>query len=330
MSKLKAAVIGYGYMGKNHARIYSEHKDVELIGICDTELSQPNNYFMSNPKFYKSIDDLLKTDIDFVSICVPTGSHYEVAKMMISNDIHVLIEKPITNSVKYAKELIQLAKTKHISLGVGHIERFNPVVEETKKLLDQKLIGDIYQINVNRMGPNPNRKLDTGVFLDLATHDIDIVRYLLDEEPISIYSCSIILNKETNNEDLGSSILTFSENKIVNINVNWVSPVKIREMIIIGSEGLIMVNFITQDLNLYENNYNELDWGAMNILKGSSEGKMTKLSFKRDEPLKLEIDAFVDSLRNNKQFAVDGNEGLRSLMIAKDMINSSVINAKQG
>ena len=173
-------------------------------------------------------------------------------------------------------------------------------------------------------------RLDTGVFLDLATHDIDIVRYLLNEEPMSLYSCSNILNKETNNEDVGSSILTFSENKIVNINVNWVSPVKIREMIIIGSEGLIMVNFITQDLNLYENNYNELDWGAMNILKGSSEGKMPKLSFKRDEPLKLEIDAFVDSLRNNKQFAVDGNEGLRSLMIAKDMINSSVINTKQG
>ena len=323
MSKLKAAVIGYGYMGKNHARIYNDLNKVDLVAICDSKKSFINTFINSNLNFYKSVDEVLEINIDIASICVPTEFHFKVAQKMLSKGVSVLIEKPITNSINDANKLIELAKLKKVILGVGHIERFNPVVKETKKILDEKIIGNIYQINISRMGPKPNRKLDTGVFLDLATHDIDIVRYLLGEEPISVYSCSNTINGKIQYEDLGSSILTFSNNKIVNINVNWVSPIKIREMIIIGSKGLITVNFLTQDLNLYENNYSDSDWEAMKLLKGSSEGKMTKLSFNRDEPLKIQLDSFVSSVKNKQTFLVDGNEGLRSLIIAKEMINSS-------
>ena len=323
MNKLRAAVVGYGYMGFNHARIYNDHHDVDLIAICDAEKSNINSFMNSNPSLYSNVDEILDLGLDIVSICVPTGSHFDVAQKLISKKINVLVEKPITNLVSDAEKLINLSDKSKVILGVGHIERFNPVVTETKKILNEHVLGEIYQINVNRMGPNPNRKLDTGVFLDLATHDIDILRYLFEADPINIYSRSKTVNSSNKHEDLGSSILTFPNNKIANINVNWVSPIKIREMLIIGSEGLATINFITQDLNLYENNYNDLDWGTMNILKGSSEGKMTKLSFKRDEPLKIELDEFISAVKNNSKFSVDGKEGLKSLSFALEMINSA-------
>ena len=323
MKKLRTAVVGFGYMGSNHARIYNNHNDVDLIAICDAEKSNANSFMNSNPIFYKNVNEILDLNLDIVSICVPTGSHFDIAKKLISKKINVLIEKPITNSISDAEELIKLSDKVNVILGVGHIERFNPVVKETKNILTENILGEIYQINVNRMGPNPNRKLDTGVFLDLATHDIDILRYLFEEDPVSIYSRSKKINKKNKHEDMGSSMLTFPGNKIVNINVNWVSPIKIREMIIIGSEGMAIINFITQDLNLYENNYNDLDWGTMNILKGSSEGKMTKLSFKRDEPLKIELDEFISAVKNKAKFSVDGKEGMKSLKFALEMINSA-------
>ena len=186
MNKLRAAVVGYGYMGFNHARIYNDHHDVDLIAICDAEKSNINSFMNSNPSLYSNVDEILDLGLDIVSICVPTGSHFDVAQKLISKKINVLVEKPITNIVSDAEKLINLSDKSKVILGVGHIERFNPVVTETKKILNEHVLGEIYQINVNRMGPNPNRKLDTGVFLDLATHDIDILRYLFEAKPSGI------------------------------------------------------------------------------------------------------------------------------------------------
>ena len=218
INKIYYGVIGVGHIGNYHAQQIQKIPGVILEGVYDVLLEQAQKVSKKNKtKVYHELSDLL-SKCQAVTIATPAHSHFQLAMQALHHNCHIFIEKPITTRIKEANQIIALAKKKNRLIQVGHIERFNPVVEETKKLLDQKLIGDIYQINVNRMGPNPNRKLDTGVFLDLATHDIDIVRYLLGEEPISVYSCSNTINGKIQYEDLGSSILTFSNNKIVNIN----------------------------------------------------------------------------------------------------------------
>ncbi len=319
--QLKVGVIGAGNMGQNHIRVYSQLKNIKLVAVADINSKLLHNiysqFFLKTYSNYKKMLD--NEDLDIVSIAVPTGLHLTVAKDTISKKIHTLIEKPIAATVKDANIIIKLAKKYKVKLGVGHVERFNPVITLLKKYLDNNQAGKIFQITIRRIGPFPHRIKDVGVILDLATHDIDIM-YYLTKSKIKNFSIetSRFLNK--GHEDLATALVRF-KNGIIGVMIeNWLSPTKIRDLIINCEKGMFLADFLSQDLYFYENNYTPGPWGSLQIFRGMAEGNMIRYYIARDEPLKLELKAFVNSVLENKPFLVEGIDGLRTIKIAEKLL----------
>ena len=255
-----------------------------------------------------------REELDVVSIAVPTRLHKKVALDIISKGINVLIEKPIASTLKEAHKIIEEAKKNKIKLTVGHVERFNPAVRKLKEIIQQGKLGNIISIIAKRVGPFAPQIKDAGVLIDLAVHDIDIINYLLEKEPTKIYANG---GKAINSykEDYAEIFLNYGPISGY-IQVNWITPVKIRELHITGTKGYAQLNYITQELNLYQSKYKKEfdDYGDFVIKFGSS--KKVSIPVKFEEPLKLEIESFLKSVKENKKLEVTAKEGLNALKIA--------------
>ncbi len=326
MKKLKAAVIGVGAMGKNHARVYSELDNTDLVAVADVNEETAKNvaeYLRCNS--YKDYKKMLKEeDIDIVSIAVPTKYHKEVALNCIELGIPTLVEKPIADNEENAIEIIQRAEEDNTKLMVGHIERFNPAVVELKKRLDKNELGKIFEIKAIRVGPFPNRIRDVGVVIDLAVHDIDIMRYLANSEVKRLYA-ETERKIHTKHEDLLSGLLKFQNDAIGVLSVNWLTPEKIREISIIGERGMFVVKYLPQELYFYENiEASSEGYSYSDILMGVAEGNITNIRIQKKEPLKAEIESWVDCVKRDKKPLVSGEDGLMALELAQKLIESTV------
>lgn len=320
----KVAVIGAGFMGQNHLRVLRELDNIKIVS-----LAEKNNQLLEktssklNISGYKDYKKMLNNElIDIVFIVIPTDFHYEVASFALEKGINVFVEKPFTKTIKQGKKLINLAKKKRLILGVGHIERFNPVITALRKHLDSGKIGKVFQITIRRIGPYPYRVRDVGVFMDLATHDIDIMRYITKSEIVKVSaSSSFVFSRDK--EDTAVGTLYFKNNVLGVIITNWISPTKIREITINGEKGMFIANLITQDLYFYENNYKETTWESLGALRGMIEGDMTRIYISRDEPLKLELSSFIDSVIEGIPFLVSGEDGLDAVRIATKLMRNA-------
>ena len=316
---LRAAVIGVGAMGKSHARIYTDLDNVKLVAVSDIDkkvLNMVSNKY--NVKAYTDYKKMLdKERLDLVSIVVPTKSHKIVALDVIDKRINVLLEKPISATINEAKEIIKKSKEKKVKLMIGHIERFNPAVIELKKRLND--LGEIYKIYVERIGPFPQRITDVGVVIDLSVHDIDIINYLLNTTPTSIYA-EIQKRIHPNNEDTLTAILKYKNNIIAVLNIDWLTPTKKRQLTITGRKGMFKINYLTQDIYFYENKsgVDDYEYGLL----GVTEGNMTKIQIDKKEPLKQEIESFIDCIEQNKQPMITGEEGMNALLFAQKILES--------
>ncbi len=319
--KLKTAVIGIGNMGKNHVRIYSELKESELVAISDIneklgkELAEKHSC-----NYYKNYKDLLKKEkIDAVSICVPTSLHYQVAADAINSGINLLIEKPIASSLAEANKIVELAEKSGVKLTVGHVERFNPAVKRLKEIIDEGRLGTVISLLARRVGLFPPQIKDSNVIIDLAVHDIDIFNYIIGEQPLSVYAKGgkgLIKSRE----DYAGLFLTYTNNVNAIIEVNWITPVKIRILNITGTEGYASLNYITQDLVLYENNYEKsYDKFGDFVFKFGKPKKQT-IRIKKEEPLKLELKDFLLCIKNDKEPSVSGLDGINALKIALESL----------
>jgi UDP-N-acetylglucosamine 3-dehydrogenase len=321
---LNVAVIGCGAMGKNHVRVYSEIQNTNLVAVADP--NQENVDLMAkkfNINKYLDYKEMIKNEkIDIVSIVAPTIFHKEISLYCMENKINVLLEKPITDKVQNGLDVITAAKKNNVKLMIGHIERFNPAIIELKKRLDAKELGKVFKIDVNRVGPFPARIRDVGVVIDLAVHDIDIMRYLLGSEVKRLYA-ETRQEIHTQCEDILNAMLKFDNETICNLNINWVTPTKIRKLYITGEKGMFIVDYLSQDLYFYENkdlingeNYNYL-------VKGVSEGNMVKYAINRKEPLRAELEHFVTCVEDDEKPLVSGKDGLKALEIAINIIKSA-------
>lgn len=321
MDKLNVAVIGVGSMGKNHARIYSDLSGVNLVAVADnnrkTAQDISKKYGCQPYVDYKKM--LESEELDIVSVAVPTKLHKQVASDVIEKEINVLIEKPIASSAKEGKEIADFAEKKGVKLMVGHIERFNPAVIELKKRIDNGELGKIFKIDVNRVGPFPSRIRDVGVVVDLAVHDLDIIRYLTGSEVERVHS-EIEKKVHTKHEDLLSAVLRLTNGVICNLNVNWLTPTKIRKLYITGEKGMFVVNYLNQDLYFYENAEIKNNANYTDIMMGVSEGKMVKFNFEKKEPLKVEIEHFIDCVKNGKEPIVSSDDSIKALELANKII----------
>ncbi|MCW1966976.1 MAG: Gfo/Idh/MocA family oxidoreductase [Anaerolineae bacterium] len=322
---IKVAVIGAGVMGQNHARIYSELPNVNLVGIADVfiENAQKATRRYGGEAFsdYSVMLDTVKPDA--VTIAVPTEDHVTVALEVAKRKTHILVEKPIALNIEEARSIITACESQGVFLAVGHVERFNPAVIELKRRLMDNELGRVFQIDTRRQSPFPSRVRDVGVIIDLAVHDIDVIRYVTGSEFSHVFA-ETQRQIHSSHEDLVSALFRLDHNIVGTMAVNWLTPSKVRELRVIGERGMFHVDYLTQDLFFYENGTTVGEWDTLRQLRGVSEGRMIRHIVAKREPLRAELESFITAVqeRDQSKIHVNGLDGLKSVEIAQAIIHS--------
>jgi UDP-N-acetylglucosamine 3-dehydrogenase len=320
----RAAVIGVGAMGRNHARVYQEMPDVELAAVADLDLALTQEAArLRGARPYTDYRVMLaEVRPDVVTVAVPTQFHGPVALDTLEAGCHVLVEKPISATLEEGRRMIERAAESGRMLAVGHIERYNPAIIELKHRLDDGELGQIFQIHARRLGPFPSRVQDVGVVVDLAPHDLDIMRYLTGKEVERLYA-ETDRELHTMHEDLCSGLIRFESGILGVLSINWLTPTKVREITVTGQRGMFLANLLTQDLFFYENEQAEgLDWNHLSLLRGVGEGQMVRLRLRRREPLRAELEAFVAASRGEPATIVSGQDALTVIELAQALVRS--------
>ncbi len=321
MAKLKAALIGFGAMGKNHARILNSLDNVDLVAVLDPGISPS----ISNLPFVSSLEDLIDLKPDYCVIATPTITHEEIAIRLAENGINIFIEKPIAISSDTATRIIAAVDKNGLVGAVGHIERFNASLVEAKLRIKLGQLGDVYQISTRRLGPFPARITDVGVTIDLATHDIDLTKWISDSTYESICAHSAIRSGR-NNEDLISVVGKLRNGIITSHNVNWLSPLKERKTIITGEKGTFVADTLRSDLTFYENGSIVNTQREIAHFKGVTQGETTIFAFERPEALLVEHLEFVKALSGLESNIVTLREALETIRVAEAI----TVSAKEG
>ena len=318
MTKLRAALIGYGAMGKNHARILNSLDDVDFVAVLDPGISVSN----SNLPFVSSLEDLIRLKPDYCVIATPTITHEEIAIRLAENGINIFIEKPIAISSDTATRIIAAVDKNRLVGAVGHIERFNASLVEAKRRIQLGQLGDVYQISTRRLGPFPARITDVGVTIDLATHDIDLTKWISDSTYESICAHSAIRSGR-NNEDLISVVGKLRNGIITSHNVNWLSPLKERKTIITGEKGTFVADTLRSDLTFYENGSIVNTQREIAHFKGVTQGETTIFAFERPEALLVEHQEFVKAVNGLESNIVTLAEAMETVRVAEAITSSS-------
>lgn len=326
MEKIKVAVIGVGSMGSNHARLFAELPNAQLVGVADNNLDLAGGVARRyGTKAYSDYREMLETEKpQAVSVVVPTAMHEEVGVAVLNAGAHVLIEKPIASTLEEGQRLVELAAKVKRKLMVGHIVRFNPAIRALREKMQDNELGSIFQIFCRRIGPFPARIRDVGVVVDLAPHDIDIMRYLTQAEPTRVFA-EIAQRVHTDHEDLIFGLFGFPNGVTGALEINWLTPTKVREVIVLGERGMFRVDDLTQDLYFYENAAADGDlWQPLKTIKGVSEGRMVRYAINRYEPLRAELQAFLNCIIEDSEVPVNGQDGLEALRLALALIESGM------
>jgi len=324
--RLRTAVVGAGSMGMNHLRVLkdSDEEQLQLVGVAEafeeTLHRATHRFHVPGYRDYRKMVE--ETRPDLVAVAVPTHLHFEVASYLLSQGVNVLVEKPITSTIEQALALIELARLHDVKLAVGHIERFNPAIILVKQRLVAGELGQIFHLHARRLGPFPPRIRDVGVTLDLATHDIDVMRYLVDAEVERVYAETQRRIHNTQ-EDLLLGVLRFTNEAIGMLDVNWLTPTKVRELSITGEKGMYLVNYLTQDVYFYENDYTTMNWDALRSIKGVSEGTMTRFKIQKAEPLHLEYEDVIAAIRDDTAPTVTGEDGIAVLRVVLQLAETT-------
>jgi predicted dehydrogenase len=323
---LKVAVVGAGSMGSNHLRVLHDFDDesVKLVGVAETQESSlaraVRRFHVAGFADYRRM--IFETYPDLVVVVAPTHLHYTIASYALERGIHVLIEKPIATTEQEALSLIELGRSQGATIAVGHVERFNPAVIALKQLIASGDLGQIFSLHARRIGPYPPRIRDVGVTLDLATHDLDAMRSLIGVEVERVYA-ETQRRIEREHEDLLFGIVRFANGTVGMLDVNWITPTKVRELSVTGERGMYLANYLTQELYFYENDYTPTSWDALRTQLGVSEGTMTRLKVQKVEPLRAEYEDIIAALEAGQPPTVTAEDGLAILRLAHRLIGST-------
>lgn len=301
--KLRAAVIGVGYLGRFHAQKFQTNPDVDLVGVVDTDLARAEEIASEvECKAFTNYQDVLPL-VDLVSIVVPTQYHFAVAQDCFNADCHVLLEKPITQTVEEAESLIQLADSKGLVFQVGHLERFNPAVMALQDVLKNPQF-----IESHRLAPFKPRGTDVNVVLDLMIHDIDILLSLVPHPIKTVNSVGVpVLSEEV---DIANARLQFENGCVANVTASRASREGMRKMRIFQQDAYISIDFQDREIAIYKKKK------GLSLIPGLPNVGVEKKSFGQGDPLKDEIDAFVKSVRTGSPPVVSGVDGKRALEMA--------------
>jgi UDP-N-acetylglucosamine 3-dehydrogenase len=308
---VRVGVIGAGMMGRNHARLYSQMDGVELVGVSDVnEVAAKSVAGEYGTRSFGNLEELIQTSRpDAISIAVPTIYHRDVALSAMDMGVHVLVEKPIAHTVEAAREMVDKAHGSGLKLMVGHIERFNPAVQELKGVLDKRTIGDVVAMSARRVGPFTARITDVGVIVDVGVHDIDSMSYLFNDTITGVYTSAGDFGGPM--ETYAMMMLRFKRGGSGMIETNRLTPRKIREMTVTGTKGIAIVDYLEQKLAVHN-------------------GVSYIPDLEKVEPLKMELKHFVDCVENNRQPMINGVEGMHALEVALAAVDSYKNNAFVG
>lgn len=319
---LNVGVIGLGFMGRNHLRVYAEMDGVRVVAACDIDegvLRQALGGRTVRP--YRDYRQMLKAErLDAVSVAVPTRQHREVALAAMAAGLHVLVEKPIASTAAEGMEIEAAARRAGVKAMVGHVERFNPAVGELKRRLAEPALGRVYQVQARRVGPFQQRVRDVGVVQDLASHDIDVMRFLLGSEVSRLYG-QTRRGLRTEFEDALLAVLEFENGVTGLLDVNWLTPVKVRQLLVLAERGMFSLDYITQELFYYEGEGAGATWvGASG--QRPAPGGAVKLRVAKVEPLRAELAAFVAAIRKDTEPPVSCCEAIITLHLAEQLVES--------
>jgi len=324
---LRAAVIGLGAMGANHARVYAHMPHVALAAVADTDAARIHAADLPRETHaYADYAEMLDEERpDVVSVCVPTRAHLDVAAAAIERRIPLLVEKPLAATIDEGRRLRDLAREAGVILTTGHIERFNPAVLELKRRLDQRELGRIFQVHARRVGPFPQRVRDVGVALDLAPHDIDVMRFLLQSDIVRVHA-ETEQRINTDHEDMLLGTLRFANGVVGVLDVNWLTPTKIRQLSVLGERGMFVVDYLARSLTFFENDYHQHEepagWAARHA-KGVTEGPRHDIEVEKREPLRVELEAFVAAVRERAPAPVSPDDALAAMAAAEALVASA-------
>ncbi len=324
MSKpLRAGLVGLGMMGRHHARVLGSLEGVELVAVCDP-MGDAHNVAGGRPVFTE-VKDLIAAGIDYAMVAAPTAFHEELALELGEAGIHALIEKPLAVDTPAAKRIQEAFAAKGLVGAVGHIERYNPALQQLRERLDKGELGVVYQIATRRQGPFPARIADVGVIKDLATHDIDSTAWVARSKFISV-SAQTAHKSGRPHEDMVAAIGKLENGIITNHLVNWLTPFKERLTIVTGERGTLVADTLTADLTFYANASVDTQWDSVAAFRGVSEGDVIRYAFSKPEPLRTEHEAFRDAvlgLPGAVERIVTMEQGLATVAVASAMIESS-------
>jgi len=306
MRKLGVAVIGTGFWGRNHARVFKELEETELLAVCDIKPERAKNVakqFGVN-SYTNSGKMLERKDIEAVSICTWSTSLAKIALDALNAGRHVLVEKPMATSVRQAEKLLETAGKEGLHITVGFLMRFIPGLQHMRKAVENKTIGELVCATAKRVSQWPERIGDVGVVKDTAIHDIDVMRYIFNDDPIAVYA-RIGSMRHTKFEDYAQIMLNYEGGKSAFIESNWLTPYKTRTLIVTGSAAIMKLDYITQELTIED----------------AKETVQPRYSWQ--EPLKLELRHFANCIMKKEKPVVTGVDGLKALQIAEAASKSS-------
>lgn len=306
-------MIGVGSMGQNHARVYSDL--AELVGVADPDVkaggSVSNRFSVS---YYTDHRDLLKEDLDAVSVCAPTEHHATIAIDVIGAGIPVLVEKPLAESVAAARRIVEAAEDAGVTLAVGHIERHNPAIAVVKWQLHEDEYGDLVTATARRVSSFPGRVRDIGVVMDLGVHDIDVLRYLVGSRVESVFALGGRKVHERF-EDHANLLLRFENGVHGFIEVNWLTPMKVRRLALTCLKNFVEVDYTAQSIQVSSSTLGAFD--PFNLYQIPVEHNVQTVHVRKEEPLKRELEDFLGAVAGKRPPLVAGRDALETLRVAE-------------
>jgi predicted dehydrogenase len=313
-------VVGLGVMGTHHARVLGALDGVDLVAVVDPDADRRERAVRSHAgvQAHATLADALAgADLDVACVAVPAGRLPEVSTEALAGGLHVLVEKPTAPTEEQAQALIAEADARGLLLGVGHIERWNPAVAAMKERIDGGAIGRVRHIHARRLSPFPNRQGSQGVALDLATHDIDVMRYVTGQEVARVFAEAASPLSLGENEDILCATLRLDDGSMGLLEANWMTPTKVRQISVLGEQGMLVVDYLTQDLVLYEHPTRATEWDQLAGIRGGGEGNMIRFALDRREPLRVQWEEFLGAVRDGRPAPVSGADGLAALSTAR-------------
>lgn len=317
---LRAGLIGLGMMGRHHARLLGSMDGVDLVAVADPG-GDPHGVAGSRPLF-ATVDELIKAGIDYCVVAVPTVYHLEVGMALADAGVHALIEKPLAQDTTSATALADAFENKGLVGAVGHIERYNPALQEARRRLEHGDLGQVFQVVTRRQGPFPARIADVGVVKDLATHDIDLTAWVTQQRFVSVAARTAHRSGRTH-EDLVAVVGQLSDGTVTSHLVNWLSPFKERVTVITGEKGAFVADTLNADLTFHANATVASQWEDIARFRGVSEGDVIRYAIAKPEPLRTEHEAFRDAVLGKPADIVTMRQGLATVAVAEAVIESA-------